>query len=191
MLHAKKMFIALALLVLLMPMGCATFENVYADLNMDFGAIQNVAVMPFLNLSGEEGAEERVRDAFMGSLLATEALYVIPSGEVARGIMRVGIRTPTTPTSEEISKVSNILEVEAVVTGVLREYGVVRSGSSAANIVSVSLQMIEVETGRVIWSASSTKGGITWGDRLLGGGGEAMNHITEEVVNDLLDKLFK
>ncbi len=50
--------------------------------------------------------------------------------------------------------------------------------------------MIETQTGKVVWTASSTKGGISVWDRLFGGGGKAMNEVTEEAVDDLLDKLF-
>jgi hypothetical protein len=67
----------------------------------------------------------------------------------------------------------------------------VRSGQSEANIVSLSLQMIETETGTVVWSGSSTQGGITLSDRMFGGGGEPMNKVTEKAVNDLLDQLFE
>jgi len=181
----------LALLVVLAAsVGCGGMGNVYVDSNMDFGALQKVAVMPFQNLTQEEDAAARVRDAFMGMLLATEAVYVLPAGEVSRGIARVGMRDPSTPTSEEIKRLSGILGAEGVITGVLREYGTVRSGSATASVVSLSLQLIEVQTGTVVWSAASTKGGITFVDRLLGGGGEAMNDVTVDAINDLLDKLF-
>ena len=163
----------------------------YTNQTMDFSAIQSVAVLPFQNLTTDDQAAERVRDAFMGMLLATEAFYVLPSGEVNRGISRAGMRQPQTPTAEEIKSIGKILEVNAVISGVLREYGTVRSGSTEANLISLSLQMMETETGTIIWSASSTKGGIGLNDRLLGGGGQPMNKVTEQVVNDLLDKLFE
>lgn len=181
------MFMLVALCCL--PWGCAS--TAFKDPVMDFGALQNVAVMPFQNLSGEDAAAERVRDAFTGGLLATGAMYVIPAGEVKRGVERSGMRTATAPTSEEIKKFGEVMKVEAVITGVLREYGQVRSGSSAANVISLSLQLIEVQTGKVVWAAAATKGGISVSDRLFGGGGQAMNRITEDVVDDLLDKLFK
>jgi len=73
----------------------------------------------------------------------------------------------------------------------VREYGEVRSGTTSANIISLSLQMIETQTGKVVWTASSTKGGISIWDRLFGGGGQPMNVITEKAVNDLINKLFK
>lgn len=179
--------------VFLLLTGCVlqTPQSDFTNQNMDFSAIQSVAVLPFQNLTSDDQAAERVRDSFMGMLLATEAFYVLPPGEVARGINRAGVRTPQTPTMDEVKSISTIIGVEAVITGVLREYGTVRSGATEANLVSLSLQMIETQTGSIIWSASSTKGGITMTDRLLGGGGKPMNVVTEQVVNDLLDKLFE
>jgi hypothetical protein len=169
--------------------GCVT-TDVYFEPDMDFASLRAIAVMPFQNLTREEDAAERVRDAFSGMLLATEAIYVLPAGEVARAIARTGALPSGGPSAQQIKKLSGILEVDAVITGVLREYGEVRSGSTSANVASLSLQMIETTTGRVVWSAASTKGGITLWDRLFGGGGEPMNKVTEKVVDDLLDKLF-
>ncbi len=163
----------------------------YTNPQMDFSAVRSVAVLPFQNLTSDDQAAERVRDAFMGMLLATEAIYVLPPGEVNRGINRVGMRIPQTPAIEEITKLRSVLEVDAVITGVLREYGSVRSGAAEANLVSLSLQMIETQNGTTVWSASSTKGGITQMDRLLGSGGRPMNDVTTRVFNDLLDQLFE
>lgn len=166
-------------------------QDDYTNAVMDFGAIKTVAVLPFQNLTSDDQAAERVRDSFMGMLLASEAFYVLPAGEVNRGISRAGMRSPQIPTVDEIKSISKVLEVDAVITGVLKEYGTVRSGSTEANLVSLSLQMFETQTGAVVWSAASTKGGINMMDRLIGGGGQPMNKVTEQVINDLLDKLFE
>lgn len=135
--------------------------------------------------------EERVRDVFMNMLLSTGGVYVLPPGEVARGISRSQIAEGAAPSIEEIKKLGAVLGADAVVTGVLKEYGEVRSGTAAANVISLSLQLIEVQTGRVIWVGASTKGGITTKDRLLGGGGQPMNQITEEAVSELIKMLFQ
>lgn len=181
--------IAIWPLVILLA-GCVS-DDVYLEENMDFGALQSVAVVPFQNLTGQADAAERVRDTFMGMLLATQAVYVVPSGEVWRGISKIGRIPPEGLSVEQIRRLGNILEVQAVITGVLREYGTVRSGTASANVISLSLQMIEVDQGLVVWSASSTKGGINVWDRLFGGGGEPMSVVTEKAINDLLDKLFE
>jgi hypothetical protein len=177
--------------ILIFLAACATTSDIYRDPNMDFGAIQGIAVMPFLSLARDNVVAERVRDVFINDLLATGAIYVVPVGEVARGVSRAEIANPAAPSPEEVVKLGTIIKVQAVMTGVVREYGEVRSGTTSANIVSVSLQMMEGTTGKVVWSASSTKGGISILDRLLGGGGQPMNKITEKAIQDLINKLFK
>lgn len=182
----------LAVLLLLWSAGCSGTASkvVYRNSTMDFGAVQTVAVMPFNNLTRETLAGERVRDVFMTMLQATGGLYVVPPGEVARGISRAGIERSASPAPEEVTKFAKVVSADAVFTGTVKEYGEVRSGTSVANVVSVSLQMMEAQTGKVVWSASSTKGGVTTTDRLFGGGGEPMNATTQKAVDDLLDKLF-
>lgn len=185
----KRIIIPVLLAVVLT--ACAAATDVFRDPGMDFGSIRTVAVMPFANITREPLAAERVRDVFATMLLSTGGVYVIPPGEVARGLSRVGIADAAAPSPEEITKFAALLKVDAVITGAVREYGEVRSGTSSANVISISLRMIEGQTGRVVWSASSTQGGIGLTDRLLGGGGEPMNDITERAVDDILDKLFQ
>jgi len=181
----------LVFFVLLFFIGCASDSGVnYHDTKMDFGSIRTVAVMPFSNLTTDKLAAERVRDTFMNSLLATGVVYVIPPGEVARGIKRTGIAEATAPDLEEVKRLAAVVKADAVITGVVREYGELRSARISANVVSFSLQMMESQTQKVVWTASATKGGISIMDRLFGGGGEPMNEVTEAAVNEIISKLF-
>ncbi len=180
------------LLMLVGLTACAhSTSGVFRDQNMDFGAIQNIAVMPLANETREQTAADRVRDVFINKLLSTGAAYVLPIGEVKRGITRAGINDPTAPSPEEVIKFAGIVKADAVIIGTLKEYGEVRSGTSSATTIALSMQMLESQTGRIVWAASSTKGGITMSDRLFGGGGVPMNVVTEKAVDDIIDKLFK
>src|SRR5512133_3063035 len=172
-------------LSLLFMGGCAGNPGIYRDQNMDFGAIRTVAVLPFANLTRDNTSSERVRDVFTTMLMATGGVYALPPGEVARGVIRAGIGNPAAPSVEEAVKLGGILKVDALITGVVREYGEVRSATSTANVISLSMQMIETQTGRVIWTATTTEGGIGVIDRLFGGGGRPMNEITEKAVNEI------
>ena len=178
-------------LSLIFLIACATTGDTYIDPNMDFGAVKTVAVMPFTSLTRDPIIAERVRDVFINRLLSTGAIYVLPVGETARGVARAEVQNPASPSSEEITKLGGVIKVQAIITGSVREYGEVRSGTASANMISLSLQMIETQTGKIVWTASSTKGGISIWDRLFGGGGQPMNVITERAVNDLVNKLFK
>ena len=182
-----------ALAMILLAPACAarkSAEVTFRDPKMDFSLVQKVAVLPFENLTTANTAAERVRDVFMTMMQATGSSYVIPAGEVARGVDRASVARPTMPTPEDVVNLGKVIGVDAVVTGVVREYGEVRSGSSSAGVVSVSLQMMETGTGKVVWSASATRGGVDAADRLFGGGGQPMDQVTADAVRDLLDRLF-
>ena len=185
-----KTLILSSLIIFLL--GCAPGSTLtyYHDPSMDFAAIRSVAVMPFQNFSRDQMAGERVRDVFANSLLATGAVYVIPSGEVFRGTARAGILNPTAPSSEEVAKFAGIIRVDAVITGTVTEYGEVRSGNTSANVISMNVQMIEVQSQKIVWTASATEGGISLLDRLFGSGGKPMNDVIMEAVDEILDKLF-
>jgi hypothetical protein len=185
-------FLGIFLLLLPFFAACARVaQESYRDPKMDFGVVQTVAVMPFSNLTRDTFAAERVRDVFINKLLSTGAVYVLPMGEVARGIARVEVSNPAAPSPEECKKLGEVLPAQAIITGVVTEYGEVRSGTTAATVISITLQMIETQTGKVVWAASSTKGGVTFWDRLLGGGGESMNVVTVKAIDDVIGKLLR
>jgi hypothetical protein len=106
-------------------------------------------------------------------------------------VERSSVANPLAPTSEDVVNLGKVLGVDAVLTGVVREYGEVRSGSTSAGVVSLSVQMLETQTGKIVWSASSTRGGVDASDRLFGGGGQPMDQVTADAVRDLLDKLYR
>jgi len=185
--------VAMAVLAGSILSGCAERrppKGTYVDPVMDFSLIQTVAVMPFENLTQQAAGAPRVRDVFMTMLQATGAAYVLPPGEVARGISRASIADAGAPAPEEVVEFAKIVGADVVVTGTLREYGEVRSGSTVANVISLSLVMMEGQTGRIVWSASSTKGGVDAADRLFGGGGQPMNDVTEQAVDELINRML-
>jgi hypothetical protein len=170
--------------------GCATGGS-YHDSKMDFAAIKTVAVLPLANLSRDNLAGDRVRDVFSNLLLSTGSIYVLPQGEVAKGLVRANVSNPTAPSKDEAIALGKALGAEAVIGGTVKEYGEVRSGTASSNVVSLSLVMYETTTGAIVWSGASTKGGVGFGDRLFGGGGTPMNSVTEDACRDLLSQLFK
>ena len=174
--------------------GCAAKRGAQVTFHepaMDFSLVHTVAVLPFSNLSPTQTAGERVRGVFMTMLQATGQIYVLPTGEVQRGLARMDLANPSQPSGEDVVALGKTLSVDAVITGSVLEYGEARSGSASANYVSVSVQMLESKTGKLVWSAQATKGGISAADRMFGGGGQPMNAVTADAVNDLMDKLFK
>jgi hypothetical protein len=187
----RRALFGICLGAILVIMGaCASSQEVYRDPNMDMSSIYTVAIMPFVNLSRDQLAADRVRDVFATMLLADGRIYVVPSGEVAQQVSMAGIANPSAPTKDEVIKLGKMLKAQGIVTGVIREYGEVRAGSSTGNVISLSVEVTEVDTGKVVSSVGVTKGGIGIADRLFGGGGEPMNDVTAKAIKDVIKKLF-
>jgi polysaccharide biosynthesis protein PelC len=185
------LFLLLLPAVLITAGACASPPpEIYRDPKMDIGAIYTVAVMPFVNLSRDQLASDRVRDVLTTMLLADGRMYVVPAGEISRQVSMAGIGNPYAPTNDEVIKLGKMLKVQGVITGVIREYGEVRSGAATANVISLSVQLTEVDTGKVVSSVGSTKGGIGIVERLFGGGGEPMNDVTTKALKDVIKKLL-
>jgi hypothetical protein len=179
-------------MVLLAAGGCASrSSDLYRDPNMDLGSIYTVVVMPFVNLSRDQLATDRVRDVLATMLLANGRVYVVPAGEVARQASMAGIANPAVPPTEDVIKLGKVLKAQGIITGVIKEYGEVRAGSASANMISLSVQLTEVDTGKVVSSVVSTRGGIGVIERLFGGGGEPMNDVTEKAIRDVIGKLIQ
>jgi len=104
---------------------------------------------------------------------------------------QAGIANPFAPTNEEVIKLGKMLKAQGIITGVIREYGDVRAGTASANVISLSVQLNEVDTGRIVSSVESTKGGIGLSERLFGGGGAPMNDVTQEAIRDVIKKLLE
>ena len=184
----------LVLSILLLGVSCAGHrggQTTFHDPNMDFGLIQSVAVLPFENLTGAQHADETSRDVFMTMLQAKIDLYVIPPGEILRAISRIQPENPQMPTEQEVVKLAENLEADVIITGTVLEYGQVRSGSASSNVCSLSIKMLEGQTGRVVWSASATRGGVSAGDRLVGSGGQPMNLVVTKAAEDIVNRLFQ
>jgi polysaccharide biosynthesis protein PelC len=185
--------LALCLLALAaVTQGCVSSRSdTYRDNSMDFGSVKTVAIMPLVNLSREQQASDRVRDVFSNALLSSGAVYVTPTGEVSKGITVAGMANPGNPSIDETVKFCKAVKADAIIVGTIREYGELKSGSATANVVSLSLQLIEGQTGKVVWSSATTVGGIGMTDRLLGGGGQPLNTETEKAAHALINKLFE
>ena len=173
--------------------GCGTTRGLgstYQDPEIDLSLVQTVAVLPFANLTADDKAGERVRDVFSTMMQATGAVYVVPPGEVAKALGRTRVGSANEPAPDEVIAVGSAVKADVVVTGVVREYGQVRSGNSTANAIALSVKIFATESGKVIWSGASTAGGVTASDRFFGGGGDPMELVTEDALRDLIDRIY-
>jgi polysaccharide biosynthesis protein PelC len=172
--------------------GCASEKlapSVYVHPNADFSLYKEVAVLPLENLTSERFAAERVRELLVVELSTQGLFAVIEPGEVNRVLRLRNIDTPSVLGPEEIKILGAELKAQALLTGTVIEYREQRSGTLNSPEVALSLRMIDVESGLVVWSVTDARTGLGVWTRLFGVGEENQTGAARKLIRDLLQNL--
>jgi hypothetical protein len=121
--------VAAALLLFLA--GCGAGSTVFVHPEYNFSYLERVAVVPFENLSSDQGAAARATRLFISDLLAAKAFDVVEPGEVSQALMKYGTIRTAELTEDQIREVGKTLSVQALVFGSLGESAGSRGGSSS------------------------------------------------------------
>lgn len=177
--------------------GCAgprTFINPDTDWNF----YQKLGVLPFVNLTSDRYAANKVQSAFITEMFISGKFQVEEPGEFNKKVAEI-LKASGAQTGQELSldMIKNIGEqagVQGVIEGVVREYTMVRVGQSDYPLISMDIRMIDVPTGTVVWMVSYTmKGGPKFPIISIGEThtlGELTQKICKKLVSDFVQKAF-
>jgi curli biogenesis system outer membrane secretion channel CsgG len=177
------------LLATLASCSSTTAGTLYYHPNADLATYDRVAVLPFESLAIDRAAGERARDVVVLELAAQGLFDVVDVGEVNRTMRVQGMLDVSGLGPEEIKQLGEPLGVQALVLGTVIEYRERRSGSISAPEVSLSLRMLDVETGIAVWSVSDARTGASLTTRLFGVGERSLSQATRDLVRRMLDTL--
>ncbi len=166
-------------------MGATTF--VHPSFNFDY--VERVAVVSIENLTGDQGAGARATRYLVSELLATEAFDVVEPGEVTRALSANGVLDGAQITEEQAKAVGKELRAQGLFVGSIGESATVRSGSASSNYVTISLRMIETDTGQTVWSTTHTEGGRGFWSSLFGTGTPSIGEVTRRCVEKCVGTL--
>jgi TolB-like protein len=188
----KIIFLIMAVLPVLLLCGCAGGPTVFLNRDYNFQYLERVAVIPFDNLSDNQGAGPRATRIFISRLLSMESFDVVEPGEVTRAIEKytAGGRF-SEMTQEQILNIGKELKVQGIFVGSVTELSELRSGSSTTNIVTLVVRLIETEKGTTLWSATHSAGKRGFWASLFGGGGKTQTEAIRACVNGVLKTLIK
>ncbi|KAA3632786.1 MAG: hypothetical protein DWP97_10430 [Calditrichaeota bacterium] len=183
----------LLVVVLSMLLGCGggVKPTIFLHPDFNFSFIERVAVVPFENLSNEQGAAYRTTRLFISELFAAEAFEVVEPGETKRVIEKTGTVRTAELTKEQIISVGKELGVQALFMGSVNESTIQRSGTSSNAIVTLVVRMVETETGATIWSATNTETGKGFIRSVFGASDKSMSEVTRNCVKNTLRTLIK
>jgi curli biogenesis system outer membrane secretion channel CsgG len=165
---------------------------VFVNPDADMAFYKKVAVLPFANLTADGLAGSRVTRAFVTELILANRFQLVEPEDFASTLQRAGV-TPGGDGTYELSRLTETAK-QAGVTGVLRgavtEYQMERTAGGDVPVISFDAELMDVNTGNVVWRSSISKHGR---GRLpiLGSGSRSLGRLTQEACVELVGKLRK
>ena len=180
----EKKFIGIILVgILLYLHGCGAGKipiQSFTRENTNLALIQRIAVLPFEG----GGRAPRIRELTMTQLLATDFFDVVDKGRVDNMLAQEAI-APTAPLDAfTIRRIGETLNVQAILLGSVEQLGQSR-GNAVFNEITMTLRLIETETGQLLWQASGRGSGYSLADRLFGFAPKDSFEVTMDLLNEL------
>ncbi len=191
MVSMKKIMATGLLAALLACAGCAGLApTTFLHPEYNFGFLEKVAVVPFENLTTDQGAGARATRIFLTELLAAEVFDVVEPGEVQRALLERGWTSTAQMTREDIVAVGRELQVQGLFLATVSESGSSRGGSGAESVVTLDTRLVECETGITVWSATHTEDSRGFWSTLFGTAQKSRSEVTRRCVARCLDTLI-
>jgi TolB-like protein len=182
---------SLALTVILFT-GCAgARRTVYVDPQFDFGGVTRVAIVPFENLTNDQGASRFVTRLFFTELLAQNVFDVVEPGEVSAFLAAKPAEKGAEMNLDLMKAMAAKLGVQGIILGTVGESTEFRSGNLNTNVISINVRMVSPETGGTIWSSSVNTEGPGFFARLFGLGEKTRGNVTRNAVRKAIHSLVK
>lgn len=183
----------LAAVLLCFTLGaCATSPEpaaVFFHPNLDLANYQRVAVLPLENLTGDRYAGERVRELLNVEISAQGFFEVVEPGEVNRVLRKQSITNVAELGPAETAALGQALNVQGLLVGTVMDFEERRAGSFAMPEVSMSLRLLDAETGIQVWAVTGARTSTKWTTRLFGVGEESQTDAVLKVVREALSTL--
>jgi hypothetical protein len=122
-------------------------------------------------------------------LLQLEVFEVVDRGAVDAVLRELRLASPSDISPSALKKISQKLNVQAILTGSVDEYETERSGNISLAFVAVSLKLIDAKSTEVIWqiTASEKGGGVL--TRLFGVGEKSLVEVGHILIRKCLKTL--
>lgn len=170
--------------------GCAGIRpTVFLHPQYSFNYLERVAVIPFENLSKDQGAAIRVTRLFTVELWVAEAFDVVEPGEVTRVLDNLSMVRTADLTQEQIIEIGKELNVQGIFLGSVNEFSGSRGSASSSNTVTLVVRLVETDKGETVWSSTHTEQGRGFWSSMFGTGEKSQSVVTRKCVKRIIGTL--
>jgi hypothetical protein len=186
---ASCWFAAIALTALVA--GCAPGPRLFVNREADMTLYKRVVIVPFTNLSGEPYAAARIVRGLTTELVIADRFEIVDPSLLLGELEKARV-VPDATGAIDLAKLRDAaarLEATAVIRGSVTEYAMRRQGTDDFPVVAFDCEMLDVQTGIVIWRMSileTGKGRMA----IIGGSGErSFSRVTQEACQHAVELL--
>ena len=171
-------------------LGCAhRSDNTAVFSKPAWNPSKKICILPFENLTKEADAGQKVMETFITELFAAEIFHdIVEQAHANQALRKFGISKLYF--DKETSKMlGERLEAQYLVLGTVTDftYG---NGKGSASEVGLSVRMIDVDTGNILWTGNSHKDGNASLGRIFGiTDGPNPAALTTEICRDIIYSL--
>lgn len=125
--------------------GCSTVHNVYRHPLANLSAAQTVAVLPYLDLTGNSRAVTMVRESVIIELMKKPSLKLVPESAILAYVNANNITSGEMLTTSQITQIREQFNADIILYGTIQIYN---EGKPEIDVVS---KIIDTQTGLTIW----------------------------------------
>lgn len=167
----RKKFPFCCIFMVLFMTACASQNSMESFLraDVDLTYVTKVAVVPFENNSKEQFAAERIRGMAITQILSQGLFDVVDKGLVDSALREEAVDLSKAPMdAPTMKRLGSRLAAQAVLLGSIDQAGVVQRGNNSYPELSITLRLVDSNTGMIFWQASGNRSGESMGKRLFG-----------------------
>jgi len=170
--------------------GCAGQDmRYYRDENVEIELLQRIAVLPFANHTKTKLVENRFTNIVTTEILSRGTFEVANPGDVL-AFLREEVNGDVSAVDAKVArKLGRALEVGAYLTGAVELYDEERNGTYTYPVIAVTMQLIDIRSGRIIWQAAGSDTGYDTWSRIFGLASSDFNLISFRLARELLDTM--
>jgi TolB-like protein len=180
--YKKIIGIILSSVLLCLP-GCGgsgSITKAFMREGVSLAYIQTVAVLPFEG----GGQAPRIREFTTTQLLSSGLFDVVDKALVDNFLKEEAIGSVAAIDKATLRRMGQRLNVQAFILGSVSEISQSR-GNAVFPEITITMRLIDAETGKILWQASGRGSGYSLTDRLFGTAPKDSFQVTMQLLNDL------
>lgn len=191
----KMLCIGILSFVIVTVSGCGVSTIKYINPDADISYIQDIAILPFNNMTNDKYAGAKARSVFSVYLRKKQAFHVVEEGEVSK-VVTFALRAAGVDEGglaeldkETIKLIGEKLSVQAIILGSVERFDF-SSGSSGKSAVTLSFKMMDTSSGMILWQVNTTVQGGNALKKIFGLPSTDISTLTVKAVKKAVNSLI-